>query len=107
MSLTEMMVGKKVSLNIARTDPVNPVEMISVENLTCINEDGIKTLDGVSFTASGGEILGIAGIAGSGQKELLESIAGASKLRGRQQYSLHRGEGRSAAAAYRQNRASD
>ena len=76
MSLTEMMVGKKVSLNIARTDPVNPVEMISVENLTCINEDGIKTLDGVSFTANGGEILGIAGIAGSGQKELLESIAG-------------------------------
>ncbi len=37
---------------------------------------GVKTLDNVSFTAMSGEILGIAGIAGSGQKELLEAIAG-------------------------------
>ena len=75
-SLTEMMVGKKVSLNIDRPDPVNPVKRLEVQGLNCVNIEGIPTLSDVSFTAKGGEILGIAGIAGSGQKELLESIAG-------------------------------
>lgn len=76
LSLTELMVGKKVSLNIARKEPHDTVEKLCVSNLTCLNEEGIKTLDNVSFKAYGGEILGIAGIAGSGQKELLEAIAG-------------------------------
>ena len=71
-----MMVGKKMSLNIDRTEPVDPVDRIIVKNLDCINREGVKTLDNVSFTARSGEILGIAGIAGSGQKELLEAIAG-------------------------------
>lgn len=75
-SLTEMMVGKKVSLNIDRPEPVNPVKRLEVQNLSCINKEGIPTLSQASFTAFGGEILGIAGIAGSGQKELLEAIAG-------------------------------
>jgi len=77
--LTEMMVGKKISLNINRTDPINPVKRLSVKNLNCVTRDGIKVLDNVSFEARSGEILGIAGIAGSGQKELLESIAGLEK----------------------------
>ncbi len=47
-----------------------------MEHLTVKNKEGVKKLSDVSFTAYGGEILGIAGIAGSGQKELLESIAG-------------------------------
>lgn len=76
LSLTEMMVGKKVTLDIDRTEPTNTHKTLEVKNLTCINKDGVKTLDNVSFTAYGGEILGIAGIAGSGQKELLEAIAG-------------------------------
>lgn len=75
-SLTEMMVGKKVSLNIEREVYENTQERLIVDNLTCLNSDGVKALDSVSFTAYGGEILGIAGIAGSGQKELFESIAG-------------------------------
>ncbi len=74
--LTEMMVGKKISLNIDRTEPVNPEERIVVKNLSYKNHEGVKVLDDVSFTARSGEILGIAGIAGSGQRELLESIAG-------------------------------
>lgn len=79
-SLTEMMVGEKISLNIERSKPENPVERLQIKNLTCINSDGIKTLNNVSMVANGGEILGIAGIAGSGQKELLESITGLQHL---------------------------
>lgn len=78
--LTEMMVGKKISLNIDRSDPVNPQERLLVKNLNCTNIEGIKVLNGITFTANSGEILGIAGIAGSGQKELLEAIAGLQKL---------------------------
>ena len=78
--LTEMMVGEKIELNINRTEPNNPQERLIVNCLDCINRDGVKVLDDVSFTAYSGEILGIAGIAGSGQRELLESIAGLQKL---------------------------
>lgn len=80
--LTEMMVGKKVELNIERTDPENVCDRLVVEGVTASNHDGVKVLDDVSFTARAGEILGIAGIAGSGQKELLESIAGLQKVSG-------------------------
>ena len=74
--LTEMMVGKKISLNINRSEPVNTADRLVVNHLDCINRDGIKVLDDITFTARSGEILGIAGIAGSGQRELLEAIAG-------------------------------
>ena len=74
--LTEMMVGKKVTLNIARSEPVNPHLRLSVKGVTGTDADGIKVLDNVSFSVNSGEILGIAGIAGSGQRELLEAIAG-------------------------------
>ena len=75
-SLTEAMVGKKVDLDIDRTDPENPVDRLIVKDLDCVNREGAKVLDDVTFTAKSGEILGIAGIAGSGQRELLEAIAG-------------------------------
>ncbi|MBQ9974947.1 MAG: ABC transporter ATP-binding protein [Clostridia bacterium] len=76
LSLTEMMVGKKVELNIDRPLPVNPQKRISVSGLNCKNSEGLPVLTDVSFDAFGGEILGIAGISGCGQKELLEAIAG-------------------------------
>ncbi len=74
--LTEMMVGKKVSLNIERSEPKNPVDRLRVRGINCINREGVTVLNDISFTARSGEILGIAGIAGSGQRELLEAIAG-------------------------------
>ena len=78
--LTEMMVGKKISLNIGRSEPKDSEDRLVVEGLDCVNREGIKLLDNVSFTARSGEILGIAGIAGSGQRELLEAIAGLQHL---------------------------
>ena len=78
--LTELMVGKKVSLNIERTEPKNSCDRLTVSHISCKNREGITVLDDVSFTARSGEILGIAGIAGSGQRELLEAIAGLQRL---------------------------
>ncbi len=74
--MTNMLVGRPVTLNIERPEPVNPRPRIEVKGLTVRNIDGVVKLDDVSFTANSGEILGIAGISGSGQKELLEAIAG-------------------------------
>ncbi|MBQ1203197.1 MAG: ABC transporter ATP-binding protein [Loktanella sp.] len=78
--LTEMMVGKKIELNIHRSEPKNTVPRLEVHHIVCTNREGVLVLDDVSFTANSGEILGIAGIAGSGQRELLEAIAGLQKL---------------------------
>ena len=75
-SLTDMMVGHSVALNINRPTPVNVEPRLKIEGLTVFDELGVKRLDNVSFTVNAGEVLGIAGIAGSGQRELLESIAG-------------------------------
>jgi len=74
--LTEMMVGKAISLEIERPVVEEKTERLKVIDLTCLNEDGVKVLDNVNFSAKSGEILGIAGIAGSGQRELCEVIAG-------------------------------
>ena len=76
LSLTEMMVGKKVSLDIERPVVGEKHKRISVENLTVIGPEDVPVLKNVSFDAYSGEILGIAGISGCGQKELLEAIAG-------------------------------
>ena len=70
-----------LQLNIERPDPVDPKPRIEVEGLTIRNEEGIVKLKDVSFTANSGEILGIAGISGCGQKELLEAIAGLQPIR--------------------------
>ena len=78
--LTEMMVGKKVTLNIDRPEPKEVKDRLIVRGLNLTDAEGIKKLSDISFTARGGEILGIAGIAGSGQRELLEAIAGLQKL---------------------------
>ena len=75
-SLTDMMVGHSVTLNIDRPTPVNVKPRLDIKGLTVFDGMGVKRLDDVTFTVNAGEVLGIAGIAGSGQRELLESIAG-------------------------------
>ena len=74
--LTEMMVGTKVDLEINRTEPENVADRLFVNNISVRNNDGNLAVKDVSFVARSGEILGIAGISGSGQKELLEAIQG-------------------------------
>ena len=74
--LTEMMVGKKVALNIKRSEPKDPKERLIVAHLKVMNREGMTVLNDLSFVVNAGEILGIAGISGSGQRELLETIAG-------------------------------
>ena len=80
-ALTDMMVGHAVTLNIDRPKYPSPEKKLIVEGLTCVDDEGIKRLDNVSFTAYTGEILGVAGISGSGQKELLEAITGLNPVK--------------------------
>ncbi|MDE7244456.1 MAG: ABC transporter ATP-binding protein [Oscillospiraceae bacterium] len=75
-ALTDMMVGRSVTLNIDRPQYEHPITRLELKNVTCLDAEGVKRLNNVSFSAMGGEILGIAGIAGSGQKELLEAVSG-------------------------------
>ena len=78
--MTDMMVGRAVSLDIDRPEPVNPELRLEIRDVTARNEEGLLRLDHVSFDIYSGEILGIAGISGAGQKELLESIYGLQKI---------------------------
>lgn len=77
--LTEMMVGHKVDLNINRMEIPTTGERLIVQDLSLMGRDGRKVLKNINFTVYGSEILGIAGISGSGQKELLETIAGLNR----------------------------
>lgn len=74
--LTEMMVGRPISFSIDRPVTKNRKPILQVNNLTVFNEDKSKALDRVTFELKTGEIMGVAGVAGSGQKELCEAIAG-------------------------------
>ena len=74
--LTELMVGKKVSLQIERPCVEQEKALFEVHHLSVRNEDGVYALNDISLDLNGGEILGVAGVAGSGQKELCETVAG-------------------------------
>ncbi len=74
-TLTEMMVGRPMELQIHRV-AAEPKPLCTVKDLTVRHKDGHVALSGVSFDLHGGEILGVAGVAGSGQKELCEALTG-------------------------------
>lgn len=74
--LTELMVGRPVELSINRPEPEYDETLLEVHHLTVADEEGFETIRDISFNMKKGEILGVAGVAGSGQKELCEAIAG-------------------------------
>ncbi len=88
--LTEYMVGRKVDLNINRPLVEKTRPLLEVRELTIQNDEGATAIDNVSFYIRGGEILGVAGIAGCGQKELCEAIAGLRPIKSGQM--IHKGD---------------
>ena len=74
--LAELMVGRKVLLEVDKTPAKPGAPIIEVENLNVYDEQGVHRVKDVSFTIRAGEILGIAGVAGNGQSELLEVLGG-------------------------------
>lgn len=79
--LTELMVGRPVELSIEHTETFFNENLIEVHHLTVTNEEHIDVIKDISFNLNRGEILGVAGVAGSGQKELCEAIAGLLPVR--------------------------
>lgn len=88
--LTEMMVGKKIDLKIERVKTNIDRPLLEIRNLSIKKDDGSTAIDDVSFYIRGGELLGVAGIAGCGQKELCEAIAGLRKVESG--FIMHKGE---------------
>lgn len=78
-SLIEMMVGKKVDLSIEKKRFTEHRPLLTLDEVTVLDREGKNALSNVSFTLNSHEIIGVAGVAGSGQKELCESIAGLVK----------------------------
>lgn len=88
--LTEWMVGRKIDLNIDRPSVETTRPLLEVRDLVIRNDEGSVAIDNVSFYIRGGEILGVAGIAGCGQKELCEAIAGLRPIENGQM--IHKGD---------------
>ncbi len=74
--LAELMVGRKVLLRVDKTPAKPGAPVLEVENLRVVDTDGVERLRGISLSVRAGEILGIAGVAGNGQSELLAVLGG-------------------------------
>ncbi|MHC1720572.1 MAG: ABC transporter ATP-binding protein [Clostridiaceae bacterium] len=74
--LAELMVGHSVDLSIKRSEKAGSRNILEVKDLAVLNEENMEILSDISFSLENGEILGVAGIANSGQRELCEAIAG-------------------------------
>ncbi|MBU2864391.1 ABC transporter ATP-binding protein [Reinekea forsetii] len=78
--LAELMVGRKVLLRVDK-QPAEPKDvLLDVKNVSLKNDAGVVRLDNVSFNVRAGEIVGVAGVSGNGQSELLDVIAGIEPL---------------------------
>ena len=89
-ALTEWMVGHKVDLNIDRPQIDKTRPLLELRDVSIRSDEGAMAIDNVNFYIRGGEILGVAGIAGCGQKELCEAIAGLRPIEKGQM--IHKGE---------------
>ena len=89
-ALTEWMVGRKVDLNIDRPPMQKTRPLLELRSVSIRSDEGVTAIHDVNFYIRGGEILGVAGIAGCGQKELCEAIAGLRPIEKGQM--IHKGE---------------
>ena len=80
--LAEMMVGRKVLLQVDKKEAEPGKPVLEVENLRLTDDKGVERLKGISLNVRAGEILGIAGVAGNGQSELLEVLGGYANATG-------------------------
>lgn len=78
--LTNMMVGRQVELSIDCPQCELGEPLLDVSNLSIRNDEDVLAINNISFTVHGGEILGVAGVSGCGQKELCEAIAGLQQI---------------------------
>ena len=74
--MASLMVGREVSFETPKKEPSFGREILRVENMTVVNQDQFEVVKDVSFSVRGGEIFAIAGVAGNGQIELADAIAG-------------------------------
>jgi len=88
--LTEWMVGHKVDLNIERAPMQKTRPLLELRDVSIRSDEGAMAISDVNFYIRGGEILGVAGIAGCGQKELCEAIAGLRPIEKGQM--IHKGD---------------
>ena len=80
--LAELMVGRKVRLELDKSPAIPGPVQLSARGVTVLDDKGIRRVDDVSFELCAGEIVGIAGVSGNGQSELLEALSGIRKLAG-------------------------
>ena len=80
--LAELMVGRKVLLNVSKNEKKAGDIALEVKNLSVTDEKGVLRVKDITFEVREGEILGIAGVAGNGQSELLEALGGFRKAKG-------------------------
>lgn len=79
--LTAMMIGREVDVSLTKDDPVMGPEILAIQKLKARDDRGREALRGIDLVVRGGEIVGIAGVAGNGQKELFETLIGVRKAR--------------------------
>ncbi|MDA3812109.1 MAG: ABC transporter ATP-binding protein [Spirochaetaceae bacterium] len=78
--ISRLMVGRDVILEVKKKEAKGGKVFLKVKNLTVINEFGRNAVDDISFALRKGEILGVAGVEGNGQSELVEIISGLKKI---------------------------
>ncbi|HDD36362.1 MAG TPA: ABC transporter ATP-binding protein [Archaeoglobus veneficus] len=80
VELAKMMVGKEVVLKPIKRQKKKGKKVLKIENVTALNDEGVEALKSINLVVNSGEILGLAGVSGNGQKELEEVIVGVRRI---------------------------